>query len=280
MTNQLKLNEYKQGIADLYDQRSESYDDNIRLRQICQQLFDYAQISNGQTVLDIGTGTGHLAIAASKVVGKQGAVVAVDISPKMLMQARYKARTLNIENIEFQLLDAELLDYPVNHFDCILCANTFPWMENKQDTLSLWHSLLKSGGCIAVHTPGDTAYIGQVLLRKVFSNHGIILEASNRIGSREQCVNLFASAGFERIEIQTESYGNYTTLEREKAAWSRKIINSSSIYLKIHKQELSRLSSLELAQIKTEFQAELKALETELGIWNEVTTWYVLGHKP
>ena len=280
MTNKLKLNKYKQEIADLYDQRSENYDDNDRLKQICHHLFDYAQISSGQTVLDIGTGTGHLAIAVSKVVGEKGAVIAVDISPKMLMQARYKASALNINNIKFQLLDAELLDYPANHFDCILCANTFPWMENKKDTLSLWHSFLKSGGRIAVHTPGDTAYIGQVLLRKVFSNHGIILEASNRIGSKEQCENLFNSAGFEGIEIQIESYGNYTTLEKEKAAWSKKIINSSSIYLKIHKQELSRLSSFEIAQIKAEFQAELEALETEAGIWNEVITWYILGYQP
>ena len=36
MTQNLKLNEYKQGIADLYDQRSESYDENDRLAQICR----------------------------------------------------------------------------------------------------------------------------------------------------------------------------------------------------------------------------------------------------
>ncbi len=212
-------------------------------------------------------------------MGNKGKVIGIDISNAMLEQARSKASKLKINNIEFQLLDAEYLDYPINQFDHILCANTFPWMEYKKDTLRLWYSFLKSGGRIGVHTPGDTAYIGQVLLRKVFANHGILLEASNRIGSIEQCVNLFTSAGFKGIEIKREKHGNYTTLEREKAAWSGTIVNSSSIYLKIHQNELLKLSSSELAQVKAEFYEELEALETESGIWNEVNTWYVLGRK-
>lgn len=279
MTINLKLNKYKQGIADLYDKRSKSYDENSRLREICHCLFEYSQISSGQKVLDIGTGTGHLALAASQVVGDSGQVVAVDISPRMLEQARNKARALGVNNLEFQHSDAESLDYPINYFDRILCANTFPWMENKKEALSLWCSFLKSGGRIAVHTPADTAYIGHVLLRKVFADHGISLAASNRIGSMKQCVNLFASAGFEEIEIKTEKYGSFSSLEKEKAAWSGTIVNSSSVYLKIHKDELSKLDSSELAQVKTKFYEELEVLETEEGIWNEVVTWYVLGHK-
>lgn len=279
MTINFELNEYKQGIAELYNKRSENYDENNRLIQICHRLFNYFQVSSGQKVLDIGTGTGHLALEASQVVGDSGKVVGVDIAPRMLEQARNKVSALGVNNLEFQLSDAESLDYPSNYFDLILCANTFPWMENKKKTLSLWFSFLKSGGRIGVHTPADTAYIGHVLLRKVFADHGISLSASNRIGSMKQCINLFASAGFEKIEIKTEKYGSFTTFEKEKAAWTGTIADSSSIYLKIHKDELSKLSSSELAQIKAEFYEELEALETKEGIWNEVMAWYVLGHK-
>lgn len=198
----------------------------------------------------------------------------------MLEKARSKAHKLKVKNIDFELLDAEYLDYPNNYFDHILCANTFPWMENKLDTLSLWFRLLKSGGQIGVHTPGDTAYIAAFLLRKVLANYGVFLEPSNRIGSLEQCVNLFASAGFSGIEIKTEKWGSYTTLEKVKATWSATIMHASSISLKIQKNKLSQLSPTELAQAKSEFYAELEARETAAGIWDEIATWYVIGHKP
>ncbi|MDJ0569685.1 MAG: class I SAM-dependent methyltransferase [Pleurocapsa sp. MO_192.B19] len=280
MTNKLELNEYKQGVANLYNQRSESYDNSDWHVQICHRLLEYSQVSYGQTILDIGTGTGHLAFAAAQVVEDRGKVFGIDISAGMLKQAQNKANALKVNNIEFQLLDAESLDYPINHFDRILCANTFPWMENKKDTLSLWCSFLKSGGRIGIHTPADTAYIGAVLLRKVLARHGVSLEASNRIGSIEQCVNLFTSAGFEGIEIKTEKHGSYTSLEKAKAAWSGTIVHPSSISLKIYSNELSKLSPVKLAQVKAEFDTELEALETKEGIWDEIVTWYILGHKP
>lgn len=280
MVNNLRLNKYKQEIVNLYNRRSESYDDSDWHKEICDRLVEYSQVECGQCVLDIGTGTGHIAIAVAQIVGDRGRVVGIDIAPRMLEQARRKIATLTDFNLEFRLLDAESLDYQSNYFDRILCANTFPWIENKQATLNLWYSVLKSGGRIAVHTPANTAYIGAVLLNKVLAKHGIFLEASNRIGSVEQCINLFKNAGFEGVEIKTERYGSYTTLKTALATWSATIVNSSSLSLRTDNHKLSKLSSEELALIEAEFNAELKALETEAGIWDELTTWYVLGCKP
>ena len=162
------LNQYKQEIASLYDRRSNNYDQGEWRKQICNSLLKHSRICLGQKILDIGTGTGKIALDAAKIVGESGKVIGVDISAQMLAQARNKANTAKLNNVEFQLADAESLNYPVAYFDYILCANTFPWIENKLATLNLWHSLLKSNGRIAVHTPADTAYIGAVILRKVY----------------------------------------------------------------------------------------------------------------
>ena len=280
MINNLGSNKYKQEIANLYNRRSKNYDDSHWHREICDRLVEYSRVEYGQYILDIGTGTGHIAIAASQIVGVDGMVVGIDISAGMLEQARRKLDTLKDNNLEFRLLDAESLDYRSDYFDRILCANTFPWIENKPASLSLWYSLLRSGGIIAVHTPADTAYIGAVLLKKVLAKHEIFLEASNRIGSLEQCINLFKSAGFEGVEVQTERHGSYTTLEKARATWSATMTNSSSLSWKIDRHKLSKLPSAHLAAIEAEFNAELKALETEAGIWDDISTWYVLGHKP
>jgi ubiquinone/menaquinone biosynthesis C-methylase UbiE len=279
MVNQLELNDYKQGIADFYDRRSQTYDDGEWRVQICHRLLEYSPVGVGQAILDIGTGTGNLAIAAAKIVGDQGQVIGIDISVEMLEQAQRKVNALGLDNVDFQLADAEALDYPANHFDHILCANTFPWMEDKEVTLRLWYRFLKPGGRISIHTPADTAYVGSVILRKVLAKYGVSLEASNRIGSIEHCQDLFINAGFGVVEIKTEQHGSYTNLEKAKAVWEGVVVHPSSIALKILGNGLSQLSSAQLAKAKAEFDAELGSLQTEEGIWDDLTTLYILGHK-
>jgi len=92
MINQLDLNDYKQGIADLYNRRSQIYDDSEWHLQICHRLLEYSQVSSRQHILDIGTGTGHLAIAAAQIVSTEGRVVGVDISAGMLDQEGVKLK--------------------------------------------------------------------------------------------------------------------------------------------------------------------------------------------
>lgn len=280
MIHQLELDDYKQEVAEFYDRRSQTYDENESLVQICHRLLEYSQVDVGQTVLDIGTGTGHLAIASAQIIGDKGRVIGIDISARMLEQARIKIDALELNNIELQLADAETIDYTINSFDRILCANTFPWLEDKEATLRSWYQFLKPGGQISIHTPADTAYIGAVVLRRVFANHGVSLEASNRIGSIEQCQNLFANAGFEAIEIETEQRGSYTNLDKAKATWAGIIVNPSATSLRISSNELSKLSSVQLSQIKAEFDAELEALQTEQGLWDDLNTLYIMARKP
>lgn len=276
MTQQLNLNNYKQRIADLYDRRSQNHDDSKWHLQICDRLLEYSQVSYGQHILDIGTGTGHLAIAAAQIVAARGKAVGVDISARMLERARSKVKALGLSNVEFQLADAEALNYPANSFDRVLCANTFPWMENKAATLLTWYKFLKPGGLIAIHAPADTAYIGQVILRSVFERYGIKVEPSNRIGSIETCKKLFANAGFEAIKIKTEQHGRYVSLDAVKAKWEGLISFSSH---RKSEELLSQLAVLPLTEVQAEFEAQLKALQTQKGIWDDLTTLYILGRK-
>ena len=279
MLDKLQLTEYKQAIAELYDRRSHSYDDSNWHLQICSQLLTYSQIESEQCILDVGTGTGHLAIDATKIVGGKGRVIGIDISPKMIEVAQRKAEVLGLKNIEFQLADAEQLNYTDRSFDHILCANTFPWLEDKAATLASWYRLLKPSGGIGIHTPAETAYVGTVILKKVLAKYGVDIEPSNRIGSIVQCRELFQNAGFESIEIKIHQHGSYTTLDRLKATWEDIITNSSALSLKDSADHLSQLSLAQLTIAKAEFEAELETLQTEQGIWDDLSTLHILGCK-
>lgn len=280
MEQELELSNFKQGVADFYNHRSQSYDNHAWQTLVCRHLLEYSPVRLGQTVLDIGTGTGHLAIASAQIAKEQGRVIGVDISPKMLKQAQNKVDKLGLDNIDLQLADAEALDYPSHYFDHILCANTFPWMTDKETTLQMWFQFLKPGGRIAVHTPADTAYIGAVVLRRVFARYGLDLEASNRIGSIRRCQDLFKNAGFEIVEIKIEQHGKYTTIDKAKATWEGSIVNPSITSPRFSNDGLTQLSSSQLAQIKAEFYEELESLQTKQGIWDDLKTLYILGHKP
>jgi len=277
MTSSLDLNDYKRAIADSYDRRSSKYDEGEWRKQVCDNLIGYSVVRKEQSVLDIGTGTGRLAIAAGKIVGSKGSVIGVDLSSQMLAIARNKVEKTGLHNVRFQLADAEQLDYASDRFDYILCANTFPWISNKEAVLKSWHRFLKPGGRIAIHTPADTAYVGAVVLRQVLVNHDIALEPSNRIGSVEQCKKLFISAGFEDIEVKQEQYGSYTNFESAYSTWNSVIENPSNLSLNVLSE--SKLLSVQLAQIQSEFKEALIAKQTQEGIWDDLTTLYILGRK-
>ncbi|MGF1600755.1 MAG: hypothetical protein ACFCU8_01835 [Thermosynechococcaceae cyanobacterium] len=103
-----------------------------------------------------------------------------------------------------------------------------------------------------------------------------LLEYSNfSVGQSE----LFEHSGFEAVEIKTEQHGSYTTLDKAKATWERVVVNPSITSPKVLGNGLSQLSSAQLAQVKVAFDAALQDLQTEQGIWDDLTTLYILGRK-
>lgn len=276
MEKQLDLEIYKQEIADLYTGRSSTYDNSNWHLQIAHRLVECGQVSSGQYILDIATGTGHVATSAAQLVGAEGRVIGIDISPGMLEQARNKVKKLNLKNIEFQLADAETLNFTANSFDRIFCSSAFIWMSDLIAALRLWHNCLKPGGIIGIHAFADTAFIGGVITQKIAQKYGISFLMSKPTGTVEKCQNLLQEAGFEAIDIKVEQEGSYISLNEAKGMWA----GSSHPAPGQYPPPLSQLSLEQLIQAKAEFEAELDLLQTEQGIWNDITTFYVYGSKP
>jgi protein-L-isoaspartate(D-aspartate) O-methyltransferase len=137
MTTRTSLTEYKQQVTAFFDART-SYDNEFTYRRAIP-IVELAQLQRGQQVLDVATGTGILAIAAAQLVGSEGKVVGVDISPGMLNQARRKIEAAGLQNIELIEVDADYLNFSDDSFDAIFCATAIVLLSNIPAALQSWY---------------------------------------------------------------------------------------------------------------------------------------------
>src|SRR5215468_5368757 len=85
----------------VWERMAEVYQQEIdrRFAPIIQRVLDRAMLRPGEAVLDLGTGTGSVAILAATKTGPTGRVMAIDISPEMLNKARARIRSKALANV-------------------------------------------------------------------------------------------------------------------------------------------------------------------------------------
>lgn len=272
------LNKYKHAISSYYDQRARDYDESNWHREVCDSLLSIVPLNPGERVLDVGTGTGYIALEAAQAVQQSGSVIGVDISRQMLALAEKKLVRSQSENIEFQLVDAENLEYPAESFDAILCANTFPWFEDKTKVFRSWFELLRPGGKMGVHMPSDSAYIGHAVMREAFSEFGVFLEYSNRIGPLEKVRSLIHDCGFKSVRIEVKSYGRYVSLESARSHLDA-LVDGSSAYLVPTQKTFAAPQGVDLARVRLRFNEKLQERSNGQGIWDAMESWFVSARK-
>jgi len=92
-----------------------------RDRAFRERLVGFARLRPGESVLDVGCGTGSLAIVAKRQVGSTGTVVGIDPSPEMIARATAKATKSGVA-VGFKTGVAEALPFPDAQFDVVLSS--------------------------------------------------------------------------------------------------------------------------------------------------------------
>lgn len=109
-----------------------------------------ANISEGETVLDLGSGAGFDCFLASKKVGDRGLVIGVDMTYEMLNQARNNAIDGNYKNVDFRLGEIENLPVADNIVDVIISNCVINLSPNKQRVYDETYRVLKTGGRLSI----------------------------------------------------------------------------------------------------------------------------------
>ena len=112
---------------------------------------DLAQLQPGETVLDVGCGTGTLAMVAKERVGTTGRVSGIDASVQMIARARRKAARRSLP-IDFQVGLIEQLAFPDQSFDVVLSTMMMHHLPDdlKRQGLAEIARVLKPGGRLLV----------------------------------------------------------------------------------------------------------------------------------
>jgi SAM-dependent methyltransferase len=82
--------------------------------------FSLGEPQPGQTVLDLGCGSGFDTLLAARRVGASGKVIGVDMTPEMIAKARTNAESLGVMNVEFLLGEVEALPLPDSSVDLVI----------------------------------------------------------------------------------------------------------------------------------------------------------------
>jgi ubiquinone/menaquinone biosynthesis C-methylase UbiE len=172
------------------------------LTNFLSQLVPTFNLRSGQSILDVGTGTGILIPFLLKAVGSTGHVTAVDYAEKMAEICNLKYT--GVSNVCVAVQRVENLDFPPESFDAVTCFGLFPHLEDKEAALAQLNRVLKPGGkLIIAHALSSM---------EIKTHHRNALAVSHDVlPDRTEMRRLLKRAGFTGIHI-TDEPGCYVCL--------------------------------------------------------------------
>jgi SAM-dependent methyltransferase len=108
------------------------------------------RLATGERVLDLGSGAGTDSLIAAQLVGAQGRVTGIDLTPAMLAKARAAAAAMEVTNVEFVESEAEQLPFPDESFDVVISNGVIDLIPDKDAVFAELYRVLVPGGRLQI----------------------------------------------------------------------------------------------------------------------------------
>ncbi|HEU4633783.1 MAG TPA: arsenite methyltransferase [Flavisolibacter sp.] len=166
----------------------------------CGVPTQYAHISEGDTVIDLGSGAGNDAFIVRRLVGEKGKVIGIDFSEAMIAKARVNVDKLGFNNIEFRQGDIESMPLTDNKADVIISNCVLNLVPNKEKVFKEIFRVLKQKGHFSI---SDIVLSGELpgkLKQAAEMYAGCVAGAIQK----DEYVDIIRKAGFTKLAIQKE----------------------------------------------------------------------------
>lgn len=180
--------------------KMKGYNPDADLGLGCGIPTEFAQIKEGDVVLDLGSGAGNDCFVARELTGPKGKVIGVDMTEIMIAKARTNADKLGFHNVEFRLGDIENLPIGGNMIDVVVSNCVLNLVPNKRMAFAEMFRVLKSDGHFSV---SDVVLVGELPESLIESAEMYAGCVSGAIQKEDYLAELTA-VGFEHVKLQKE----------------------------------------------------------------------------
>jgi len=160
-----------------------------------------ADISPGETVLDLGAGAGFDCFLAAREVGDAGRVIGVDMTPEMVSKARENARHNAFSNVEFRLGEIAHLPVADESVDVVISNCVINLAPEKRQVFADAYRVLEPGGRLAISDIVQTAPFPDDVEMTPDSLTGCVAGAAT-VDALEEIID---DVGFEAITIEPKA---------------------------------------------------------------------------
>jgi ubiquinone/menaquinone biosynthesis C-methylase UbiE len=168
-----------------------------------------AEIQEGETVLDLGSGGGIDVFLAANKVGDGGKVIGVDMTPDMIETSVKNAQKGRYNNVEFKLGEIENLPIENNTIDVIISNCVINLTPDKNKAYDEVYRVLKPGGRILVSDLVTEGFIPQ----EIRKNFQAWTECIGGAMEKQDYLNTIKNAGFKELEILKQHFFTETDMD-------------------------------------------------------------------
>jgi len=181
------------------------YNDNSNLLKL---------VRKGDSVLDVGCGSGEITRGIAELTGESGFVQGIDTSDHLISLA--KNSFSSISNLSFELADINSFTTP-RKFDLVTSARVLQWLSNRKTVLIAMKNLLREGGCLTILDYNhEKIEFDPELPASMKSFYTAFLKWRQDSGMDNQVVDhleqLFKQIGLKNIQVEDQS--EFTTPEK------------------------------------------------------------------
>lgn len=180
--------------------KMKGYNPDADLGLGCGLPTQFAQIKEGDTVVDLGSGAGNDCFIARELAGSAGRVIGIDMTPQMIEKANINADKLGFNNVQFRLGEIEAIPMAANQTDVVVSNCVFNLVPNKQKAFLETYRILKPGGHFSISDVVVKGEIPEKLREDAEMYAGCVSGAI----AKDDYLWKIRNAGFTDIAVQKE----------------------------------------------------------------------------